>query len=194
MRKGTKIALAASAFVLAGAAGLSSIAIAEYRGSHGGGHHGWGHHSGGHHGWGHRGGRYGKRGGRGWGMHRMMERFDTNEDGKLTQEEVDEARKTLLTKHDADKDGKLSLAEYEKLWLEVKRRRMVRSFQRTDQDGDAAVTIDEFLKPYAKIVERMDRNEDGAIDKEDHRGKSWHRGHRMDRDDDGKPGRGKREG
>ena len=167
MRKGTKIALATGALVLVGAAGLSSLATAEYRGSHGWGHHGKGHHSGMmRHGMGHKG----------KGMARMMERFDANEDGKLTQEELDGARKALLTAHDGDKDGKLSLAEFEKLWLEVKRQRMVRSFQKTDRDGDASITLDEFLKPYAKMVERMDRNDDGVLDREDHRYKRGHRG------------------
>ncbi len=186
MRKGTKIALAAGAIALVGAAGLSSMAIADSRGSGGYGHHGMGMHSMGHHGMGmqkrgHRGmGRHGM-GHKSWGMYRMLERFDTNEDGKLTQEELDDARKALLAAHDADKDGKLTLAEYEKLWLEVKRQRMVRSFQRTDRDGDASITIDEFLKPYAKMIARMDRNEDGVLDKEDRRHRKWReRRHHMD--------------
>jgi len=169
MRKGTKIALAAGALTLVGAAALTTMATAEYRGSgnwshHGKGHQGMGMRGRGHHGMGMRGMGHGGR-----GMHRMLERFDTNEDGKLTQEELDGARKKLLAAHDGDKDGKLSLAEYEKLWLEVKRQRMVRSFQKVDRDGDASVTLDEFLKPYAKIVERMDSNGDGALDRDDHR-------------------------
>jgi len=172
MRKGTKIALAAGAIAILGAAGLSSMATAEYRGSSG-----WGHHSGGHHseggGWGHRQrGRHGK-GLKGWGMHGMMQRFDTNADGKLTQEELDGARKSLLAAHDGDKDGKLTLAEFEKLWLEVKRQRMVRSFQRIDKDGDASITLDEFLKLYSRIVERMDRNDDGVLDRQDQRYRGW---------------------
>ncbi|MFQ5625231.1 MAG: EF-hand domain-containing protein [Methyloligellaceae bacterium] len=164
MRKGTKIALAAGALILAGAAGLSSLATAEYRGSSGWGHHGKGHHSGMHHGKGHHFGMH-----HGKGAHRMMERFDTNKDGKLTQQELDDARKKLLAAHDGDKDGKLTLAEFEKLWLEVKRQRMVRSFQKIDRDGDASITLDEFLKPFANLVSRMDSNDDGVLDREDHR-------------------------
>lgn len=182
MRKGTKIALAASALVLAGAAGISSMAVAEYRGSHGGKNHNASY-SHGYHGWGHHGGRHGKGHHRGPRMTRMLERFDTNEDGKLTQEELDDARKALLAKHDGDKDGKLSLAEFEKLWLEFMHRRMVRGFQRIDTDGDASITVEEFLKPYSKMVERFDRNEDGALDEQDRR--HW-RHHRPD--DDGEKG------
>lgn len=178
MRKGTKITLAASALALVGAAGLSSMAIAEYRGSHGTYHHkasygghGWGHHRGGHH----------KRWHKAKRMERMMERFDVNEDGKLTQEEVNEARKALLTKFDADKDGKLNLSEFEQLWMDYMRQRMVRGFQRIDRDGDTAITLDEYLKPFSKIVERLDRNDDGVFDKQDRR-KYGHRHHKHDGD------------
>jgi hypothetical protein len=207
MRKGTKIALAAGAIAILGVAGISSMAIAEYRGSSGWGHHGMGHHEMGHrggnrHGFSHGGRGNHRMGSKGWGMHRMMERFDTNADSKLTQEELDSARKILLANHDGNKDGKLTLAEYEKLWLDVKHQRIVRSFQRIDKDGDASVTIDEFLKPYSKIVERFDRNNDGGLDKEDRRHRGWGgRKHHMDgghhRGHDGdmkKPGMEKREG
>ena len=107
-----------------------------------------------------------------------MERFDTDKDGKLTQQELDDARKTLLAAHDSDKDGKLTLAEFETLWLEVKRERMVRGFQRIDRNGDASISLDEFIKPYADLVSRMDRNNDGVLDREDRRFRGWRgRGH-----------------
>jgi Ca2+-binding EF-hand superfamily protein len=105
---------------------------------------------------------------------RLMERFDTNADGKLTQKELNDSRSAMLAKYDANKDGKLSLKEFEGLWLEFTQRRMVRSFQRLDVDGDASVTLDEYLKPFAKIVERLDRNEDGALSREDRRWRRWH--------------------
>lgn len=178
MRKGIKITLAASAIAIVGAAGLSSMAIAEYRGASGWGHHGGSHHSEGR-GSGHHGGRHHARRHKGRAMRRLMERFDANQDSKLTQAELDGVRTRLLASHDANKDGKLSLAEFEKLWLEVKRRRMVRGFQRIDRDGDASVTVEEFLKPFAQTVERLDRNEDGVLDKQDRRSRKWRgRGHR----------------
>lgn len=108
---------------------------------------------------------------RGKRIERLLERFDADKDGELTQAELDASRKELLEKYDTDKDGKLSLSEFERLWLEVMRRRMVRSFQYIDEDGDAAITVDEFLKPYADTVERMDRNGDGAISRDDRTGR-----------------------
>ncbi len=114
----------------------------------------------------------------GWRMERLLERFDTDKDGKLTQAELDTARKTLLEKHDADKDGRLTIAEFEPLWLEFSKPRMVRNFQGLDRDGDSGVTTEEFLKPYADTVDRLDRNGDGAVSTDDRRGRRgwWGRG------------------
>lgn len=53
---------------------------------------------------------------------------------------------------DLDKDGILTLQEYEGLWLEVLREGMVDRFQRHDRDGGAIVTADEFAKPKRNIV------------------------------------------
>ncbi len=99
----------------------------------------------------------------------LMERFDVNKDRKLTQEELDQARITLLSRHDKNGDGQLTLSEFETLWLEFMRQRMVRSFQRIDRDGDAVLTQEEFLEPYSRIVERLDRNDDGVLDENDRR-------------------------
>ena len=88
------------------------------------------------------------------------------------------SRKDLVEKYDTDKDGKLSLSEFERLWLDVKRRRMVRSFQYIDEDGDAMITVEEFLKPYSETVERMDRDGDGSISRDDRRGKMRRGGRR----------------
>lgn len=99
----------------------------------------------------------------------MLEQFDANKDGNLTQAEIDQVRKDRLAKFDTNKDGKLSLQEFEPLWLDFTRQQMVRSFQRLDADGDAAVTQDEYLKPTNRIVARGDRNNDGQLNQQDRR-------------------------
>src|SRR5262249_60753679 len=63
-------------------------------------------------------------------MRNMMERYDTNKDGKVTQQEIDDNRTEWFNKFDADKNGSLSLKEFEALWLEAHRQEMVREFQR----------------------------------------------------------------
>ncbi len=169
MKTSLKIALAAGALLLAGGAVYGTMAVAEQRGP------GW--HKGhlGKHWRGHKGRKHA----------RLMERFDADKDGSLTQKELDDARKALLAKHDADKDGKLTLKEFEPLWTEFMRQRMVRGFQRIDRDGSADITLEEFLRPYSDIVERLDRNDDGVLDKEDRR---LNRSRGFDRDDS-RPGR-----
>lgn len=154
--------IAAVAAALAGSWALAGQALAQPRGSHGGSPAAYGQHHGGY-------GYQGPRRHRGHSIERLLERFDTNKDGKLSQAELDAARKDLLASHDADKDGKLSLEEFATLWLEVMRRRMVRSFQRLDEDGDAVVTLEEFQKPFGTTVETLDRNGDGVLSRDDRR-------------------------
>lgn len=195
MRTRIRTLIAAGAIALIGATALSATANADHRrwGWNGPGGGGYGQNDGWDRPCGMRGrygmrGHRGMRGGRGmrsgWGMRggggprleRLLERFDTDKDGRLTQAELDDARKTLLAKHDADKDGKLTIAEFEALWLEFSRPRMVRNFQGLDRDGDAGVTVEEFLRPYADTVERMDRNGDGTVSRDDRRGRGGWRG------------------
>ncbi len=121
-----------------------------------------------------RGGGHGMRGG--WGT---VEIFDLNEDGQITQAEIDEFRANQITEFDTDGDGQLTLDEYQALWLDAMRERMVDRFQDHDDDGDAIVTLEEFSEPYAALVERRDQNGDGVLSAEDMR-----RGRRGDRGDD----------
>ncbi len=158
MKRHTKIAVAlvagAIAASAAGAAVMASdkedkgrVLMASYRGHGDGGerHHGFNRH---------------KMGAR---MARMFEEHDLNKDGAVTQEEVDTRRKQKLEAYDADKNGSLSLGEFEKLWLDHMRSRMVDGFQRLDDDGSGNVTIEEYSAPFARIIDRHDFNKDGKI-------------------------------
>jgi hypothetical protein len=106
--------------------------------------------------------RHGKHGRHGGPGMNMMESFDTNKDGKLTQAEIDAARRDRLAKFDTK-----SLEEYQDLWLDAMRERMVDRFQRLDADGDAVVTVDEFGQPFEKMVQRRDRDGDGELSEAD---------------------------
>ena len=128
-------------------------------------------------------GHHGEFGGHGKGRHhgqrfeRLLETYDSNEDGKLTQAEIDGVRAERLASFDGNGDGQLNLQEYEALWLDAMRERMVDRFQRHDDDGDGQVTAEEFGERVSRMVARLDRNGDGEISREDFR--------RMrDRDDD----------
>ncbi len=184
MKKSVTIALAAVAAITVGAAGTAAWA---HRDGQGGGHGKHGGYHGKMHGGGYGEGR-GMRHGRGMGHGRghggghyammMMERYDANKDGKLTQDEINSNRDAWLKEFDANNDGKLSLDEFKQLYLKARAERIVREFQQFDRDGDAQLTLDEYQRPLADIVERMDRNGDGAISKDDRRGRGKWR-HRM---------------
>jgi Ca2+-binding EF-hand superfamily protein len=163
MQNKTKLALAAIAMSTLGIGALTSQAMADRAG--------WG-------GWcGHRGG----------GPNHLLERYDANKDGKVSQQEIDDNRTEWHKRFDADKNGALSLREFEALWLESHREEMVREFQRLDPDGDAALTLDEYKEPLSHLVANRDRNGDGMLTREDRRGDGKHRppGEGDDQDDSG---------
>jgi hypothetical protein len=97
----------------------------------------------------------------------MMERYDANKDGKISQEEIDTNRTEWLQRFDTEKDGGLSLKEFEALWLEAHRGRMVREFQFFDRDGDGKVTLEEYKRPLTDLVRNHDRNGDGFLSRDD---------------------------
>lgn len=93
----------------------------------------------------------------------LMEQFDRSGDGQISQDDIVASRGERFGAFDSDGDGVLALEEYEQLWLDTMRPRMVRSFQRLDVDGDATVTAEEFQAPFDGMVARLDRDGDGLI-------------------------------
>jgi Ca2+-binding EF-hand superfamily protein len=139
--------------VALGATALAGASLADgKRGYHRGGHHG------------------------GPGRHeRMIEQFDADQDGAITQVEIDQVRRDRLAAFDQNNDGSLTLEEYQALWLDAMRERMVDRFQDLDDDGDAIVTVEEFVEPFGSMVGRLDRNGDGALSRDDMRRGPHHR-------------------
>ncbi|WP_162497338.1 EF-hand domain-containing protein [Roseovarius dicentrarchi] len=112
---------------------------------------------------------HGKRGGHGM-MGQIMRQADANGDGAVTQDEIDTFRAGLVANADASGDGDISLDEFQTIYLELTRERMVDMFQKLDADGDGVVTQAEMDKRFGNIVERMDRNDDGKLSRDDKRG------------------------
>jgi Ca2+-binding EF-hand superfamily protein len=100
-------------------------------------------------------------------MEMLLETYDANGDGGVTQEEIDSVRAARLSEFDTDQDSQLNLEEYQALWLDAMRERMVDQFQRHDDDGDGVVTAEEFGQDLANIVDRRDRNDDGVLNADD---------------------------
>ena len=156
MRARTKTLIGIGAAVAIGAVAIAGVSYAGHRHGGFGGHHGHGMHL------------LGK-GQLGLVAMEMLESIDADGDGKLTQAEIDRARNDRHAAHDADGDGNLALEEFAGLWHETTRPLTVRAFQMLDADGDAVVTRAEYDRPLAGIVERFDRNGDGALSPGDKR-------------------------
>ncbi|MPY70499.1 MAG: hypothetical protein GEU92_10465 [Alphaproteobacteria bacterium] len=108
------------------------------------------------------------------GLERMIERLDADKDGTVTRDETTARRDKSLGQYDGDRNKTLSLKEFEGLWAEHTRERMVRAFQRLDRDGNGQVTAEEFDRPMSRMFSRMDRDGDGKITAEEMRPRRGH--------------------
>jgi hypothetical protein len=97
---------------------------------------------------------------------------DADGDGTITADEIDLARAALIAGADASGNGGISLEEYQTIFLDLMRDKMVDSFQGLDADGDGEIGTTEMDDAIAEIVERMDRNEDGIISADDENGRT----------------------
>ena len=167
MQRKTRL-LAAGAVAVLAAGALAGIASADMDGG----------------GWGGMYRMWGEGHGRGMMGQQMMERYDTDKDGKITQAEIDQNRTAWHGEFDADKNASLSLEEFRALWLKARGEMIVREFQFFDSDGNGQVTLEEYQEPLSGLVASRDRNGDGVLSRED-RGRRG-MGHRWrDGDEDG---------
>ncbi len=141
-----KIMLAGGLAVVVGIAAFAGAAHSSGWGEHGYGEHGYGGH-----------GRQGH-------MMQMFDTFDADGDRRLTRAEMHDARTARFNGADSNNDKALSLEEFQGLWLEFLRPRMVDKFQMLDENGDAKVTEKEFARPFDMALRYMDRNDDGVLE------------------------------
>jgi len=91
-----------------------------------------------------------------------MTKFDTNEDGTLSPEEMSTGIQAELKTYDADANGTLSLDEFAVMHAAHTRPMTVRAFQMHDPDGDAQVTADEMTAMAAMMQSHMSEQQDGV--------------------------------
>lgn len=119
-------------------------------------------------------GHFGHRGHGGFGGGEMLRtifaQVDADDDGSVTQAEIDAFRAARIEQADASGDGALSIEEFDTLYREFTRFRMVDAFQHLDADGDGVIDSAEMDSRVGGIVERMDRDGDGALTLRDRRG------------------------
>ena len=167
MKRSVKVALATTALAAAGGLFLVGSSLAE-RGPGGPMGH-----------MGHMGGMMGGLG------HEMLQNVDTDSDGALSQDEINSAVNARFAQFDADKNGDLSLTEFQALWADITRPLAVRAFQFLDPNGDAAVAKAELDDRFGSLVSHLDRNDDGKLSPDDRRHRRgpqgwWNHGPRGD--------------
>lgn len=107
----------------------------------------------------------------GLGAEQLLREVDTDNDGRITQAEIDAAVNARFARFDADANGRLSLDEFTALWADITRPMAVRAFQFMDPNGDAGVTKAEVDEKTGRLVQRFDRNGDGVLSMQDRGGR-----------------------
>ncbi len=111
-------------------------------------------------------------------VERLMARFDTNRDGRITRKEVQSQRKAQFGKMDANGNGLVSLEEI-KAFAEQnapkdgrqQRRnrrgnRLEYRFARIDTNEDGQISLEEFTAKL-RLFKKFDANKDGVITREE---------------------------
>ena len=97
----------------------------------------------------------------------FLDKFDSDGDGKVTQDEFLAASKARFERMDADQNGKISSDEMRTYMIERREARMEEKFKRIDADGDGSVNRDEYLGYQRARAEkhflRMDADGDGQL-------------------------------
>tara|TARA_B100000949_G_scaffold233223_1_gene249157 strand:- start:1853 stop:2395 length:543 start_codon:yes stop_codon:yes gene_type:complete len=101
---------------------------------------------------------------------RMMQRFDTDDDGGLSMEEFMDIGPGDMADADADGDGEIAFDEMKAAWEARREKRMEAMFKRRfDIDGDGKVTVAELKDRQEKRFALLDANNDGSISPEEFR-------------------------
>ena len=94
----------------------------------------------------------------------ILERVDTDKDGKISKVEFDAEGSKMFAKLDENSDGKIASDEMpQRHWA----RFGGHMFDSMDADHDGQVTKAEFQAAGEKMFQRMDKNGDGIIEKDE---------------------------
>lgn len=91
------------------------------------------------------------------GMHLLFKQIDTDGDGKISKKEMDKFRSSNIDTADLNKDGALSIAEFEPVYNELTRTRMVRAFQSLDTNGDGKISKEELDTRFDLLVKHSEQ-------------------------------------
>ncbi len=94
-----------------------------------------------------------------------FQRMDSDQNGKVTEQEFIDSRATRFAKLDQDGDGKVTSAEFDSASSQHtsganQGQTMIKVF---DQNGDGGASIDEFKAVAAAAFVKQDANKDGLL-------------------------------
>jgi len=95
---------------------------------------------------------------------RFMELFDTNNDGKVSLDEIMADQGRLFGAIDIDGDKKLSIDEIRRRGRLLQMWRTTTLFDLLDTNGDGVLTIAEINGPTQRWFKRYDANGDGVLE------------------------------
>ncbi|WP_120495756.1 EF-hand domain-containing protein [Kiloniella sp. EL199] len=105
-----------------------------------------------------------------------FEEVDANGDGQITQQEIANAQATKFSQADLNNDGSISLTEMQEAITKHIAERTKRKFDKMDADNSGGITAEEFNSRINKMVEHLDRNNDGIITQDEMPKNKWHKG------------------
>jgi Ca2+-binding EF-hand superfamily protein len=101
---------------------------------------------------------------------RYFDRLDQKKQGFFSLADMQRIEAKTFTRTDDDKDGQLTLSEYN-FGIPDDRQdiieRFTRRFRLADGNGDGRVTMDEYREFCAKAVSAADANQDGMVTKDE---------------------------
>jgi EF hand len=98
------------------------------------------------------------------GPQRMIEALDADKDGRLSLAEIEAEQQRLFATVDADKNGILSVEEFRLRGGQLSRFGGTTLFDLLDVNGDQMITADELAGPTGRWHRRYDTNGDGALE------------------------------
>lgn len=93
----------------------------------------------------------------------IMQRFDANNDGKITQQEFSAGHDDWFKTLDTDGDGVISRGEFTRAVPARNPNRAAQMFTGYDANGNGSIDAAEFRQARTARFQRLDRNSDGVL-------------------------------
>jgi len=101
---------------------------------------------------------------------RYFDRLDQKKQGFITLEDMQRIEAKTFKRTDDNKDGELTLSEYN-FGIPDDRQdviaRFTRRFRLADADNNGRVTMDEYMAFCAKVIDAADANKDGEVTRDE---------------------------